>query len=89
MPNYKMLRVREEDYDKLREAQRLISQNGLGSIDWDALRKQSPVAPPTAEGDPDSAAVALTLGFVIGAGAAALAALVVRHLERSGEDSEG
>jgi len=83
-----MLRVREEDYEKLRQAQRLIQQKGLESIDWDTLRQQSHVKPPSPQTDAATAAAALTLGFVIGVGAAAIAALVAHRLGESGNDSK-
>jgi hypothetical protein len=85
---YKMLRVREEDYEKLRQAQRLIQQKGLESIDWGELRRQSLVEPPPQGVGTANAAAALTLGFVIGVGAAAIAALVARHLAESEGDSD-
>jgi hypothetical protein len=88
MVEYKMLRVREEDYDKLREAQRLLQQKGLDSIDWKALRSQKYVAPPTKDLGGDAAALALTLGFVIGVGAAAVAALVASSLKTEDDEDD-
>lgn len=87
MPEYKMLRVREEDYEKLRKVQRLIQQKGLESVDWNALKDQDYVEPPEPAGDASSAVAALTLGFVIGVGAAALAALVAKHVAESSRES--
>lgn len=82
MPGYKMLRVREEDYEKLREAQRLIQQKGFDSIDWSRLGRQRFVEPPKSQSDASEAAAALTLGFVIGIGAAAIGAMVAEQLSK-------
>jgi hypothetical protein len=85
MTQYKMLRVREEDYDKLREAQRLLQKKGLESVDWKTINDQNWIQPPPIEGDDAAAAIALTLGFVIGVGAAAVAALVAKGLADAAE----
>ncbi len=86
MPDYKMLRVKAEDYEKLREAQSLLMKKGLDTIDWKALASQKFVEPPAASEDAIDPAVALTLGFVIGVGAAAVAYLVAKHLKEAGTD---
>lgn len=79
MQKYKTLRLREEDYEKLKEVQRLLARKGTDTISWELLREQDAVNVPEESGD-DSASD-LTAGFVIGLGAAALAYLVYRGIK--------
>jgi len=78
MPRYKTLRVREDDYEKMKEVQRFLRRKGTEIVPWDELRKQDVVDLPEDddEADPDD----LTAGFILGLGAAALAYLVLRRL---------
>ncbi|HEV2167022.1 MAG TPA: hypothetical protein VGS23_08655 [Thermoplasmata archaeon] len=86
---YRMVRVREEDFQRMREAQRLLRDKGLDSIDWTALGEQEFVAPPSVGDSDEARRAALAAGFVIGVGAAALAALIAKRLsERSGAADE-
>ena len=76
---YKMVRVPEEEYRRLRDVQRLLLEKALDSVDWDLLSEKGPVTPPSlTAGDDD--VISLTLGFVLGAGAAALAYLIARGI---------
>lgn len=77
MPRYKTLRVRQEDYEKLREVAHLLKRKGTESIDWDELRGQDVVEVP-GEGE-DVEAQDFTWGFIIGLGAAALAYLLLKQ----------
>jgi hypothetical protein len=83
MPRYKTLRLREEDYEKLKEVQRYLQRKGTESISWEDLREQDVVDLPEEEDDDGSAD--LTAGFVIGLGAAALAYLVYKGIKASQE----
>ena len=75
--SYKMIRAPESEYRRLRDAQRLLAAKGLDTVPWDLLKDEGPVSPPST-GDGSEAAPELTLGFVIGAGASALAYLIVK-----------
>ena len=50
VPKYKTLRLREEDYARLKKIRRELRKRGTESIDWDLLRKQEVVDVPD---DPD------------------------------------
>lgn len=78
MPRYKTLRVREEDYEKLKEAQRYLRRKGTEVIPWGQLQDQE-IVDLDEEEDEDSDD--LTTGFVVGLGAAALAYLVYKGLQ--------
>ncbi len=79
MPRYKTLRVREEDYEKLKDVQRYLRRKGTETMPWNELREQDVVDLPEEEDDEDSDD--LTTGFVVGLGAAALAYLVYKGLQ--------
>lgn len=79
MPRYKTLRVREEDYEKLKDVQRYLRRKGTEIMPWGKLREQDVVELPEEEDDEDSDD--LTTGFVVGLGAAALAYLVYKGLQ--------
>jgi len=82
MPNYKTIRLREEDYRKMKKIQRLLRKKGTESIDWEELREQDIIEVPEEEegGDEDDDAGDgdLTWGFLIGLGAAALAYFLLK-----------
>lgn len=77
MPKYKTLRIPEEDYDRLKDVQRLLRQKGSENVDWDALKKQSYIKVP----DEEEKDTGFTAGMVIGLGAAALAYLLWKGLQ--------
>ncbi|MCI4352700.1 MAG: hypothetical protein L3K14_04850 [Thermoplasmata archaeon] len=83
MTQYKTLRLRKEDYEKLKDVQRLLRRKGTETINWTELREQDTVELP--DDDDDDNAAALTAGFVIGLGAAALAYLVYKGIKESQE----
>jgi hypothetical protein len=80
MPKYKTLRIPEEDYEKLKEVQRLLRQKGSENVDWDALKKQSFIEVPD-EDEQEENDTGFTAGVVIGLGAAALAYLLWKGLQ--------
>lgn len=84
-PGYRMLRVREEDFERLKEAAELLRKKGFDSVDWSAIEGQDFVAPPKSDRGAGSPAAAFTWGFFVGLGAAAIAALVAQKL-KDGED---
>ncbi len=84
MPRYKTLRVREEDYEKLKDVQRYLRRKGTETISWDELREQDVVDLPEAEEEEESDD--LTTGFLVGLGAAALAYLVHKGLQNRKEN---
>jgi len=79
MAQYKTLRLREEDYEKLKEVQRYLRRKGTEQIRWKELREQNVVDVPDEFDDDDSDD--LTAGFVIGLGAAALAYLIYKGMK--------
>ena len=79
MPRYKTLRLREEDFEKLKDVQRFLRRKGTDTINWTELRDQDVVDVPGE--DEDESSVDLAAGVVIGLGAAALAYLVVKGLQ--------
>jgi hypothetical protein len=83
---YRMVRVREEDFERLQDAQRLLQAKGMESIDWGQLIAQNFVRPPGTEEDDDARRAALSAGFVIGLSAAALAVLVAQRLRARESD---
>ena len=78
MPRYKTLRLREEDFEKLKDVQRFLRRKGTETINWTVLRDQDVVDVP--EDDEDDSGD-LAAGVVIGLGAAALAYLVIKGLQ--------
>lgn len=87
MPRYKTLRLREEDYEKLKEVQQFLLRKGTDSIDWDTLREQHVVDLPDL--DEENTADGLTAGAVIGLGAAALAQMVLKSVQKELEATLG
>jgi hypothetical protein len=79
MPRYKTLRVREEDFEKLKDVQRFLRRKGTDTINWTELRDQDVVDLP--EDDDEDSSGDLAAGVVIGLGAAALAYLVIKGLQ--------
>ncbi len=80
-----MLRLKAEDYERLKDLQDLLKAKGLESVNWDLLGEQRFVEPPSSGEGEGEAAAALTWGFVIGAGAAALAYLIYKGLQERGQ----
>jgi hypothetical protein len=71
---YRTIRLREEDYDRLKEVQSYLVRKGTDSIDWDELRRQNIVDVPNRGDTKDEAN--MTIGFVLGLSSAALAYLL-------------
>ena len=82
MPKYKTLRIPEEDYDKLKEIQKLLRKKGSENVDWDSLRKQTFIEVPDEE-EQDEEDSGFTAGVVIGLGAAALGYLLWKGLQKN------
>jgi len=71
---YKVIRIKEDEYEKLKEVQAYLRRKGTDSLNWEELNKQNIVdVPDKEEKDEDNG---LTLGFLVGVGAAALAYLI-------------
>jgi hypothetical protein len=88
MPTYKTVRLREGDYKRLKEVQKLLRNKGLESIDWVELRRQNFVEVPEEDEDDSDDSGALTWGFILGLGAAAIAYLVAKNLSQGSKSSE-
>ena len=82
MPKYKTLRLREEDYARLKKIRRELRKRGTESIDWNLLRKQGiidvPDDPDDSEDDDEDAGGDFTWGLLVGLGAAALAYFLLK-----------
>jgi hypothetical protein len=76
---YRMVRLREEDYQKLKDVQDYLRRKGTDSIDLQELRKQNIVEVPEEEGRSKND---LALGLLLGLGAAALAYLIWRSTQK-------
>ncbi len=71
---YKTIRLKEEDYNKLKEVQSYLVRKGTDALDWGELQRQNIVdISEKSDGESDGT---LTLGFVIGLSTAALAYLL-------------
>lgn len=75
-PMYKTIRVREEDYDRLKELQSFIRRKGTDSLNLEELKRQNIVDVPEENGGQSEE---LTLGGLVGLGSAALAYLLWRN----------
>jgi len=83
-----MVRLREEDFQRLKDAAKLLRSKGLDSLDLNELEAQEFVSPPEAERRSESnPAAAFTWGFVIGLGAAAIATLVAQRLKEQASET--
>ena len=80
MPRYKTLRLREEDYEKLKEVRRALRKRGTESLDWEELRKQDLIDVPDEdeEDGEDDGGGDFTWGLLVGLGAAALAYFLLK-----------
>lgn len=76
-PKYKTIRMKEEDYIKLKELQAYIRRKGTDSLDLEELRRQNIVDVP--EEDSKGAGGELALGALLGLGTAALAYLIWKN----------
>lgn len=71
---YRSLRLRDDEYQKIKDLQRYLRRKGTDAVNWQELRRQNTVELP--DDDADDSIDNLTMGFVIGLGAAALAYLI-------------
>jgi len=74
---YKTIRLKEEDYDKLKEVQTYLRKKGTDSLNWEELKRQNIVEVPD-ESDKESGGE-LTMGAIVGLSAAALAHLLWKN----------
>ena len=79
-PKYRTLRLRDEEYQKIKELQRYLRRKGTDSIDLQELRRQNIIDLP--DDEDENSEDNLTLGFVLGLGAAALAYLIWRSTQK-------
>lgn len=77
---YRSLRLREEEYQKIKELQRYLRRKGTDTVDLQELRRQNIVELP--DEDDDDSKDDLTMGFVLGLGAAALAYLIWKGAQK-------
>ena len=77
---YRSLRLKDEEYQKIKELQRYLRRKGTDTVDLQELRRQNIIELPDDEaGDTNDD---LTLGFVLGLGAAALAYLIWKNAQK-------
>jgi len=76
-PKYKTIRLKEEDYNKLKEVQTYLRKKGTDTLNWEELKRQNIVEVPDEE-DKESGGE-LTMGVLLGLGAAALAYLLWKN----------
>lgn len=77
---YRTIRIREEDFQKLKAVQAYLRKKGTENIDWIELKKQNVVeisADEEDEGDNN-----LTWSFILGLGAASLAYLIWKNSKK-------
>ena len=77
---YRMVRLREEDYQKLKDVQDYLRRKGTDSIDLQELRKQNIVEVPEEKEGRSKNDIAL--GLLLGLGAASLAYLIWRSAQK-------
>jgi len=83
MPKYKTLRIREEDYDKLREIRRALRRRGTENLDWELLRQQDLIeVPEDSSEEEEEGSGDFTWGLLVGLGAAALAYFLLKGGQR-------
>ena len=82
-PKYKTIRLKEHDYQKMKEVQKLLRRKGLDSIDWGELKRQDLIEVDD-EGDDEDDGEEFTWGFLIGLGAAALAYFLSKKQQQEG-----
>ena len=75
---YKTIRLKDEEYKTIKELQKYLARKGTDSIDWQELRRQNIVELPDEDEHEDS----LTMGFLLGIGAAALAYLIWKAAQK-------
>jgi len=71
---YKTIRLKEDDYNKLKEVQVYLVRRGTDALDWEELQRQNIVDIP--DKNDTEADGALTMGFILGLSTAALAYLL-------------
>lgn len=74
---YKTIRLKEEDYNKLKEVQTYLRKKGTDTLNLEELKRQNIVEVPD-ESDKESGGE-LTMGIMLGLGAAALAYLLWKN----------
>lgn len=77
---YRNMRLRDEEYQKLKALQTFIRKKGTDTINWQELRRQNIVELP--DEDEDDYGDDLTMGFLLGLGAAALAYLIWKGAQK-------
>jgi len=76
---YRSLRLKDEEYQRIKELQRYLRRKGTDTVDLQELRRQPIVELPDDEKDSSDD---LTMGFVLGLGAAALAYLIWKSSQK-------
>lgn len=77
---YRSLRLRDEEYQRIKELQRYLRRKGTDTVDWQELRRQNIIELPDEEAE--DSGDDLTMGFVLGLGAAALAYLIWKSSQK-------
>lgn len=75
---YRTIRLKDEEYQTIKKLQKYLVRKGTDSINWQELRRQNIVGLPDEDEHEDD----LTMGFLLGIGAAALAYLIWKGAQR-------
>ncbi len=77
---YRSLRLKDEEYQRIKEIQRYLRRKGTDAVNWQELRRQNIVEIP--DDEEENSADDLTMGAVLGLGAAALAYLIWKNAQK-------
>jgi ribonuclease PH len=77
---YRSLRLKDEEFQRIKEIQRYLRRKGTDAVDWQELRRQNIIELPDDEAEDSNDD--LTMGFVLGLGAAALAYLIWKSSQK-------
>ena len=79
-PKYKTIRLKEEDYNKLKEVQTYLRRKGTDALDWEELKRQNIVEVKIEEDNESSGE--LTMSTILGLSAAALAYFIWKYSQK-------
>ena len=77
---YRSLRLKDEEYQRIKDIQRYLRRKGTDAVNWQELRRQNIVEIP--DDEEENSADDLTMGVVLGLGAAALAYLIWKNAQK-------
>jgi hypothetical protein len=78
--SYRSLRLKDDEYQRIKDLQRYLRRKGTDTVDWQELRRQNIIELP--DDKVEDSIDDLTMGSVVGLGAAALAYLIWKGAQR-------